>query len=71
MIRLSRIFCTSLRMELRDFNLNEIVNIPQRHFILTLYILAFPILFISDFNNTDDGINSEKLLLLTILYKLF
>ena len=37
---------TSLRMELRNCNVNEIVNIPQRHFILTLYILAFPILFI-------------------------
>ena len=27
-----------------NFNVNEIVNIPERHFILTLHILAFPIL---------------------------
>ena len=45
MIRLSQICCTSLGMELRNFNVNEIVNIPQRHFILTLYTLAFSILF--------------------------
>ena len=71
MIRLSQICCTSLRMELCNFNVNEIVNISQRHFVLTLYILAFPILFILDFNSTDDRINSEKLLLLIISYNLF
>ena len=58
-------------MELHYFNVKEIVNIPQRHLILTLYILAFPIWFISDFNSTNDGINSEKLLLLIILYNVF
>ena len=58
-------------MELRNFNLNKTVNILQRHFILTLYIVTFPIsLFTSDFNSTDDGINSKKLLLIT-LYNLF
>ena len=41
MIRLSQICCTSSRIVLRNFNVNEVVNIPQRHFILTLYILAF------------------------------
>ena len=58
-------------MKLRNCNVNEIVNILQRHFILTMHILAFPILFIKDFNSTDDGMNSEKLLLLIILYNLF
>ena len=46
MIRSSQIRCTYLRMEFGNFNVNEIVNIPQRHFILTVYILAFPILII-------------------------
>ena len=41
MIRFSQICCVSLRMELRNFNVNEIVNIPHRLFILILYILAF------------------------------
>ena len=45
MIRLSQICCTSLRMQLHNFNVNETVNTSQIHFILTLYILAFPILF--------------------------
>ena len=31
-------------MELRNVNANKTVNIPQRHFILTLHISAFPIL---------------------------
>ena len=56
MIRLSQICCTPLRMELPKFNVNNIANIPQRHFILTLYISAFPISFIKDFNSADDGV---------------
>ena len=71
MIRLSQICCTSLIIELRNFNVNEIVNVPQRDFILILYILAFKILFFEDFSRTDHGINSEKLLLLIIFYNLF
>ena len=66
MIRLSQICCTSLIIELRNFNVNEIVNVPQRDFILILYILAFTILFFENFSRTDHGINSEKLLLLII-----
>ena len=51
-------------MELRNFKVNKSVNIAQGRFILTLYIVTFPILlFILDFNGTDDGINSERLLL--------
>ena len=46
MIRLSQISCTFLRMGLSNFNVNEIVNIPQKHFILTLHILISPTLFI-------------------------
>ena len=46
MVKLSQICYTSLRIELGNFsNVNQIVNIPQRHFILILYILAFPYLF--------------------------
>ena len=71
MIRLSKIWSTSFRIELRNFNVNKTVNILQRHFNLTLHIVTFPIsLFTSDFNSTDDGINSKKLLLI-ILYNLF
>ena len=58
-------------MKIRNFNVNKIVNISQRHLILTLFILAFPIWFISDFNSTNDGINSEERLLLIILCNLF
>ena len=59
------------KIELHNFIANEIANIWQRHSILTLDILAFPILFIYDFNSTDNGLNSEKLLLLIILCNLF
>ena len=41
MIRSTQICYTSLRMELRNINVNKILNIPQRHFLLTLHILAF------------------------------
>ena len=44
MIRLGHICCISLRMELHNFNVNKNVNIPERHFILTKYIVMFPIL---------------------------
>ena len=48
------------------------ITYPQRLFILTLYIVRFPILFFDEnLNNTDDGINSEKLLLLIILILIF
>ena len=67
MIRLDQICCTSLRMELRNCNVNKIANIPQKHFILNLDILAFRILFVEDFNSIDEGINSEKLRFLVIL----
>ena len=42
MTRLSQIYGISLRMELRNFNVNKVVYFPQRHFILTLYIVTFP-----------------------------
>ena len=45
MIKLSQIGCASLRMELRKFNVNKTVNIPQQHFFLSLCIVAFSILF--------------------------
>ena len=61
MIRLSQISCTSLRMESFNFNVNKTVNIPQRHFILTLHIVTLPILLlVKDFNSTVDGIKYEK-----------
>ena len=43
-IRLSKTWCTSLRIKLRNFSVNKTTNIPQRCFILTLCIVIFPIL---------------------------
>ena len=46
MVRLRQICCASFKMELRNFNVNKTLNIPDRHFILTLYIVTFLILLL-------------------------
>ena len=70
MIRSSQIRCTYLRMEFGNFNVDEIVNIPQRHYFNCLYISISNFNYLR-FNSTDNTIISEKLSLLITLYNLF
>lgn len=59
MIRLRWICCTSLKMGLHNFKENCDESALTLH-LNFLFIVTFPILlFVKDFNSTDDGINSE------------